>query len=244
VVRLHDGQAEILGEPEGIDWLGGIDFDDAVLAYVDQTTGGAVSALKLTDERQAELMARLRQECTLAKEALSTDEEVTIRITLPTGNIRVALSRTLFEERIGPALTSTIAASHRVLHSAGISPAELSAVLLVGGSSRIPLISRLLASALGRPIVVDTHAKHAVALGAAMIASGDPTGTAASGPTRERKPLTGRSAPDPPTPRIPGRGRSGRCRPGGRAVGAGYPPHPDRRRRTGRQPTRAACGHL
>ena len=170
VVRLHDGQAEILGEPEGIDWLGGIDFDDAVLDHVDQATGGAVSALDLTDDHQAGLMTRLRQECVLAKEALSVEEEVVIRAALPSGDIRVSLSRKDFEDRISPALTATIAAVHRVLDSAKLSPPDLSAVLLVGGSSRIPLIGRLLGSALNRPIVVDTHPKHAVALGAAMIA--------------------------------------------------------------------------
>ena len=50
--------------------------------------------------------------------------------------------------------------------------ARLSAVLLVGGSSRIPLISQLVSAELGRPVALDVHPKHSVALGAAVIAGG------------------------------------------------------------------------
>ncbi|HEX4251759.1 MAG TPA: Hsp70 family protein [Pseudonocardia sp.] len=55
----------------------------------------------------------------------------------------------------------------RSLRSAQVSPDELSAVLLVGGSSRIPLVARMLSEQLGRPTVVDAHPKYVVALGAA-----------------------------------------------------------------------------
>ncbi|MCA1835189.1 MAG: Hsp70 family protein, partial [Actinobacteria bacterium] len=55
-----------------------------------------------------------------------------------------------------------------------VTPGELSAVLLVGGSSRIPLVARMVSAELGRPTVVDTHPKHAVALGAAMLAAQAP----------------------------------------------------------------------
>jgi molecular chaperone DnaK (HSP70) len=48
-------------------------------------------------------------------------------------------------------------------------PERLSAVLLVGGSSQIPLVARMLSGELDRPLVIDAHPKHAVALGAAML---------------------------------------------------------------------------
>ena len=50
-------------------------------------------------------------------------------------------------------------------------PADLNAVLLVGGSSRIPLVAQMIAAALDRPILVDAHPKYAVALGAATLAA-------------------------------------------------------------------------
>jgi hypothetical protein len=49
---------------------------------------------------------------------------------------------------------------------------QLHAVLLVGGSSRMPIVSQLVSSELGYPVAVDAHPKHAVALGAAWVASG------------------------------------------------------------------------
>ncbi|HEX4250021.1 MAG TPA: Hsp70 family protein, partial [Pseudonocardia sp.] len=64
----------------------------------------------------------------------------------------------------------------RTLRSAGITPSELGAVLLVGGSSRIPLIAKMVSAELGRPIVVDAHPKYAVALGAATLAAHATTG--------------------------------------------------------------------
>ncbi|MDT7712827.1 MAG: hypothetical protein QOG46_1516, partial [Pseudonocardiales bacterium] len=57
------------------------------------------------------------------------------------------------------------------LESAQVKPAELSAVLLVGGSSRIPLIARMVSAGLGRSTVVDKNPKCAVALGAATLAA-------------------------------------------------------------------------
>jgi hypothetical protein len=67
-------------------------------------------------------------------------------------------------------LESTLESLHRTLNSAGITPAELAGVLLVGGSSRIPLVARMLSDDLGRPVLLDPQPQHCVALGAAAIA--------------------------------------------------------------------------
>ena len=70
-----------------------------------------------------------------------------------------------------PAIGETVAAMRRVLASAGVQPADVSAILLVGGSSRIPLVSELLSGEFGRPLALDNHPKHDVALGAATPAT-------------------------------------------------------------------------
>lgn len=171
VLRWQDGEMQILGDAEGVEWLGGSDFDDAILAYVDQELGGRVSALDPRDPEAAVLLSRARSECVLAKEALSFDEEAIIPVFLPQGHESVPLTRATFEKMIGPVIDSTIEALHRTLRSANVTPGDLSAVLLVGGSSRIPMVARTVESALGRPIVTDAHPKHAVALGAARIAA-------------------------------------------------------------------------
>jgi YVTN family beta-propeller protein len=167
--RTADG-IEILGSPEGIERLGGADFDEAVLAFVNHATGGALSELDLGDTQTVVALARLRQDCVLAKEALSLDTEATIPVFLPGRHLDVRITRAQFEDMIRAPVESTIGTLSRALRTADVAPARLSAVLLIGGSSRIPLIAEMVSHALGRPTVVDAHPKHSVALGAAILA--------------------------------------------------------------------------
>jgi YVTN family beta-propeller protein len=170
VLRKRAEGVEILGTPEGIERLGGVDFDEAIWSFVDHRADGALSELDLRDPQTAVAMARLRQDCVLAKEALSVDTEAVVPVFLPGRHFDVRITRVEFEDLVRAQIESTIGALSRTLSSAGVSPGELSAVLLVGGSSRIPLIARMVSAELGRPIVVDTHPKYAVALGAATLA--------------------------------------------------------------------------
>jgi hypothetical protein len=62
-------------------------------------------------------------------------------------------------------------AMQRAFTSAGITPDEVSKVLLVGGSSRMPIVAALVSSGFGRPVAVDAHPKHAVPLGATLVAA-------------------------------------------------------------------------
>ncbi|MCK9896348.1 Hsp70 family protein [Frankia sp. AgB32] len=171
VLRAEGGQARILGMPEGVEWLGGLDFDEAVLHHVDQELDGALSALDPADGEAAVGLARLRQDVVLAKEALSFDEETSIPVFLPTARHAVRLTRAQFEDMVRPAIDTTVEALRRALRSAEVAPADLRAVLLAGGSSRIPLVARSVQAAFGRPTLVDTHPKHVVALGAARLAA-------------------------------------------------------------------------
>ena len=63
-------------------------------------------------------------------------------------------------------------ALRRAINSAGLTPDDLDAVLLVGGSSRIPLVSQMVSAELGRSIAVDADPKAVVASGAALAARG------------------------------------------------------------------------
>ena len=170
VLRKKAGGFEILGRPEGIERLGGIDFDAAVFAHVARALEGALEGLDDEDPAAISAVARLKEECTQAKEALSADTDTTIPVLLPKLSTEVRLTRAELEGMVRPALQDTIDALRRALRSAGITPEELHSVLLVGGSSRMPIVSQLVGAELGRPVAVDAHPKHAVALGAAMVA--------------------------------------------------------------------------
>ncbi|MGH3573381.1 MAG: Hsp70 family protein, partial [Pseudonocardiaceae bacterium] len=171
VLRKLPTGVEILGTPEGVERLGGVDFDEAILSHVDYAADGALSELDMRDPQNIVALARLRQDCILAKEALSVDTETVLPVLLPGRHFDVRITRSDFEDMVRAPIESTIGALSRTLQSAQVQPTDLSAVLLVGGSSRIPLVARMVSAELGRPTVVDTHPKYAVALGAATLAA-------------------------------------------------------------------------
>jgi molecular chaperone DnaK len=171
VRRSGDG-FEIIGSPEGIERLGGIDFDEAVFAHVRQAVGDALDRLDPEEPAAQAAVARLRQECIDAKEALSSDTDVSIPVLLPGLQTEVRLTRAEFEAMIRPAISETIVALRRAIRSAGVDAGDIGAVLLVGGSSRIPLVAQMVGAELGRPIAIDAHPKDAIAFGAAIAVAG------------------------------------------------------------------------
>jgi actin-like ATPase involved in cell morphogenesis len=176
----------VLGRPEGIDGLGGVNFDEAIFEHVCAAAGVPLEQLNPNDPNLVADVARLRRECTEAKEALSVDTDATIAVSLGGVRQRVRLTRAEFEEMIRPDLDRTIEAMHRALESAGVDPAQLDAILLVGGSSRIPLVSQLISADFGRAPAIDEDPKVAVAMGAARFgAPADSEESAPAGDTLE-----------------------------------------------------------
>ena len=172
VLRKTTSGFELLGSPEGIERLGGIDVDEAIYAHVRGTLGEAALALDDEDPAVVRALARLRLDCTEAKEALSADTQVSIPVLLPNLHTEVRLTRGELETMMRPVLEDTVGALRRAITSTGLSATDVDRVLLVGGSSRIPLVAQMVTEALGRPFFVDAHPKHAVALGAAQSAAG------------------------------------------------------------------------
>jgi molecular chaperone DnaK len=208
VLRKTPSGFEILGRPEGIERLGGIDFDAAVFNHVGAALGGKLAELDEDDPAAVAAVARLREECVRAKEALSADTDTAIPVLLPNLSTEVRLTRAELEAMVRPALHDSIEALKRALRSARVAPEQLHSVLLVGGSSRMPIVAQLVGAELGRPVAVDAHPKHAVALGAAWLASGQSAAPvpAAAGPAAV-PPATGPAAPPParatPPPAVP-----------------------------------------
>lgn len=244
VLRKTATGFEILGQPEGIERLGGIDFDAAVFQHVARSLGGALENLDEDDLTAMAAVARLRQECVDAKEALSSDTDASIPVLLPDLQTEVRLTRTEFEGMVRPALVDTITALRRALRSADVEPDQVKTVLLVGGSSRIPLVAQMVGAELGRPVAVDAHPKHSIALGAALAAGGETdksgagaaaaktaAGAAAAGAAIGLGAGAAAAAPGgPPTGPIPGSGAGGAGEPtqpvpaAAGAGGAGGPP--------------------
>jgi molecular chaperone DnaK len=150
--------------------LGGADLDDALAEHVRAAVGPALADLDPTDPQVRLGMSWLRVECTRAKEELSGAGEATVLVQLPHLCTQVVVTRPQFEELILPLLGSTVDALRRTVRSAGLRPGELAAALLVGGSSRIPLVGELVSAELGCPVVTESAPDAAVAKGAALAA--------------------------------------------------------------------------
>ena len=166
ILEKTDGGFEIIGTPLGVEHLGGIDFDEAVLADAVHKLG--LRDIDPDDPATAPGLAALRRDCVEAKEALSSDVTTDITSLLP-GSVghRARLTRGELQTLIRPAVEETIRTTARALRMAGVGSSDLYSLVLVGGSSRIPLVTELLNRDIAVPVAADTFPKHDIALGAA-----------------------------------------------------------------------------
>lgn len=157
VLRLSKGVFEVLATG-GHTALGGDDIDRLIVGWFIEQTGQANSA---PAEQQALLQAA-RQ----AKEALSTQENVSVTV----NDKSLMLSVTIFEEIIKPLIDRTLAVCKRVLRDAKRKVEDVDAVVLVGGSTRIPAIQRSVEELFQRTPLCTLNPDQVVALGAAISA--------------------------------------------------------------------------
>ena len=204
------GTFGLVGRPDGVERLGGIDFDEVVFEHVRERMPDAFIGLDENDPAALAAVAAVRRACAAAKEALSRQTEVAVPVRLPRAGGSVHLRRVEFEAMIRPRVEETLDALRRAIASAGLTPEQLTSVLLVGGSSRIPLVAQLMAEQLGRPVAVDAEPEYAVAKGAALslapVSAGNTALLAlgAAGPPALRPAVPPPSAPPPPPPRPQG----------------------------------------
>ena len=168
VLRKTEDGFQLLGQPEGMERLGGIDFDEAIFQHVVRSLDGRIEELDPHNSAAQAGVARLREECQRAKEAVSSDTEAVIPVLLPNVQTEIRITRSEFEDIIGPRIRETVTVLERSVKSAGLKMEDVDRILLVGGTSRIPLVSATVRDISGRPVAVDTHPKHAIALGAAL----------------------------------------------------------------------------
>jgi molecular chaperone DnaK len=196
----------VLGRPDGIEGLGGVTFDEAIFEHVCAAADVPLAEMDPTDPDVVSEVTRLRRECTQAKEALSADTEATIPVALGGVRQRIRVTRAEFEEMIRPDLYRTIEALRRALASADIGGDRPDAILLVGGSSRIPMVSQLISAEFGQAPAIDTDPKTAVAAGAARFLAPPARrtrGTAAAPVRHAARTATESPASPPERPRMP-----------------------------------------
>jgi actin-like ATPase involved in cell morphogenesis len=199
VVRKTDTGMELYGEAGGDDSIGGIDFDHAMFRHVCVSAGVDLNEI-MGDPTAASALGQLFAAVVEAKEALSADLDVVVPVVLPGISQQVLITRAELEDLIRHQVAGTVGVFGQVVRRAGVDPVKLHTVLLVGGSSRIPLVRQQLAAELGIRVAVDAHPKYTVSLGAAVAAAPRVAGlpapsTMPPGPVR----------PMPSVPRTPAR---------------------------------------
>ena len=196
VVRKTATGFAVQGRPLGDPDLGGTDFDQAVLDHVAGVLGPAWRALDLDDPAVAAGLAQVRQHAIAAKEQLSVDTEASIPVILP-GLVRdVRITRGELEGAIRVPVLRSVDVLASAIEAAGATPADIRTALLVGGSSRVPLVSRLISGQLDLDIGIDAHPKFAVCLGAAIAAGARLEVAAAAPGTSQPAPEAWRPAPE------------------------------------------------
>ena len=182
------GVFRLAGRPDGIEHLGGIDFDEAVYSAVLRTLGQeAVDLAGSDDEEVLHALAAIRRGCVRAKEQLSSEEVTEVVGELAGRRVCVRVTRQELEAMIRPALGDTVAAFERAVRNAGTTPEALTSVVLVGGSVRIPLVFETVSRRLDCQIVLPREPGHSVALGAAMAAERYRIPTSTTARTRVRR---------------------------------------------------------
>src|SRR5579862_3325363 len=165
ILKLQDGIFEVIAT-NGDTHLGGDDIDNLLIAVaIDDIQGD----LKLDVRRNGEAVARIRKAVIEAKIALSSEASTKLDVDLPGGKkYQREISREAFEQMIQPIIERTIAPSKQALKDAGLKPEQIDEVVLVGGSTRIPKVQRLVRDLFQREPHTDLNPDEVVALGAAV----------------------------------------------------------------------------
>jgi Fe-S protein assembly chaperone HscA len=170
ILKLHEGIFEVIAT-NGDTHLGGDDIDNLLIAIaLDDLAGDA----GIDARTQPEVIQAIRKAVIEAKIALSFESSAKLDIELPNGErYRRELLREQFEALIQPVITRTIAPCRDALRDAHLTPDEIDEVVLVGGSTRIPAVQRLVSEAFelprrGKQPRTELNPDEVVALGAAV----------------------------------------------------------------------------
>jgi actin-like ATPase involved in cell morphogenesis len=184
LVRRTPTAFDLVGDPATLADLGGVDLDGAVLSLVEGAIGDVSSMVAPGDTAGMLALRRLRASCRAAKERLSVDDTAVVEVAMPNARGRVEITRDAFERTIEPALVEAIDLVLATIDDAGLIPADLRAVVVTGGSARIPRVTELLEQHTGLPVLVEARPEATVALGAALFSdvADDLAGPAAGAP--------------------------------------------------------------
>ncbi len=170
ILDVGEGVFEVLAT-SGDNRLGGDDWDMRIVNWIVSEFRKS-EGIDLTNDKMA--IQRLREAAEKAKVELSSMPETTISLPFITANasgpkhLEIPLSRAKFEEMTNDLLERVITPTKRALEDSGLATAEIDKVLLVGGSTRMPMVQRKIREIMGKEPTKGINPDECVAAGAAI----------------------------------------------------------------------------
>ena len=168
ILKLHEGIFEVIAT-NGDTHLGGDDIDNLLIAIaLDDIQGD----LGMDVRRSGEAVQTIRKSVIDAKIALSSQDETILDVELP-GRKRYCrkITRGQFEQLIRPVIDRTVGPVRQAMKDAGLTAKQIDEAVLVGGSTRIPLVRGVVEKLFERTPHSDLNPDEVVALGAAVQAN-------------------------------------------------------------------------
>ncbi|MCS4306920.1 molecular chaperone HscA [Rheinheimera pacifica] len=162
ILRLRRGVFEVLATG-GDSALGGDDFDHAIVSYLQQQTGEA----QLSHQAMRQYLTTARN----IKEQLTGSDTVSFSLPVTGSQFSGTLSKAEFEQLIAPLVKKTIRACRQVLRDAGLTSDDIVKVVMVGGSTRVPLVRSEVATFFATEPLTSIDPDKVVAIGAAIQAN-------------------------------------------------------------------------
>ena len=164
ILRLTQGIFEVVATG-GDSALGGDDYDRALVDWVLAKAGLAAQTLSSTDK------AALLRTARACKEALSSAGSVPFSVQLTKALVNFEMKAENFEAATAHLTQRTLSAVRKALRDAKLDKGEIEGVVLVGGSTRMPQVRKVVASFFGREPLTNLNPDEIVALGAAISAN-------------------------------------------------------------------------
>ena len=178
ILDIGDGVFEVLAT-SGNNKLGGDDFDERIIQYLVAEFKKS-NGIDLSQDKSA--MQRLKEAAEKAKIELSGMTQTNINLPFITADstgpkhLDITLTRAKFEELIGDLVESTTGPVNQALKDAGLTANDIAQILLVGGSTRVPLVQETVKKITGKEPNKGINPDECVAVGAAIqggVLSGD-----------------------------------------------------------------------